>query len=241
MKKYFLLSCLLVLNTPYAFAKDLKIAIGLSLPPYFIEGKSEGIEFEIIKEALAVKGHTFKPEYLPFARVTKAIADKAVDGAATINEGSGIQTNYTNEHVTYQNYAITLKEKAFQIASVNDLNGKSIAAFQNAKKYLGPDFAKMADANKAYAEHATQQTQNKLLFSKRVDVVVGDKNIFNHFTKEIAKEVNTTQELVFHPIFPATPYKMGFTDAQIRDDFNEGLKQIKANGVYQKILDKYSK
>ncbi len=241
MKKYFGVILATLSMSQSVLAKELKIAIGLSLPPYFIEGKAEGMEFEVIQQALAVKGHTFKPEYLPFARVTKAIEDKQVDGAATIREDSGIKTNYSSEHITYQNFAITLKEKNLKIDSIADLNGKSIAAFQNAKKYLGPDFAKMADANKAYVEHATQQTQNKLLFSGRVDVVVGDKNIFNYFTPQISKEVSTDKELVFHPIFPATQYKMGFTDAQIRDDFNEGLKQIKANGAYQKIIEKYSK
>lgn len=236
-----ILISLLIFLTSQLYAKDVQIAIGLSLPPYFIEEQNSGMEYEVIKEALAVKGHVFKPKFFPFARVIKALEGKEVDGAATINESSGLKVFYSDVHMTYQNYAVTLKAKNHKIEKVSDLSGKSVASFQNATKYLGEEFAKMAADNKKYSEHPAQQTQNKLLFSDRTDVVVGDKNIFNYYTKMIEKEVNTKQDLTFHAIFPPTDYKVGFIDSKINNDFNEGLATIKKNGTYQKILDKYQK
>ena len=60
----------------YVFATDTKgsekvvnIAFGLTLPPYVFENET-GMEYDIIKKSLALKGYSMKPFYVPFARVT---------------------------------------------------------------------------------------------------------------------------------------------------------------------------
>jgi polar amino acid transport system substrate-binding protein len=51
--------------------------------------------------------------------------------------------------------------------------------------------------------------------------------------------IDRTQPLKFYPIFPDAPRHCAFTDGAVRDDFNEGLKIIRENGVYDRILEKY--
>jgi len=53
--------------------------------------------------------------------------------------------------------------------------------------------------------------------------------------------VNTKQAVVYHSLFPKTEYKVAFKDKSVMDDFNLGLKQIKASGLYDKIIAKYIK
>ncbi len=238
MKNLFLFTVICLSTTIHA--KEVKLGVGLSLPPYIIENQNSGMEYEIVDKALEVKGHKFVPVYLPFARVPVALESGQTEGALTINEGTGIKVCYSEPHIVYQNFAISLKKNNFAISNISDLAKHSITAFQNAKIYLGDDFAKMSQTNKNYVEDAQQIAQNKKLYMGRVDVVVGDKNIFNYYNQEL-KDVDTKQEVVFHEIFPKTPYKVGFKDEKICKDFNEGLKAIKENGTYDAIVKKYVK
>lgn len=222
-------------------AKTLTLGVGLSLPPYVIQSENAGIELDIIREALKVKGHTLKLSYLPFARIATAFSKGRIDCASTINEASGVKANYSDSHIYYQNVATTLKNKNLTINSLNDLKNKSIVSFQNATSYLGAAFATAVKNNPQYKEIADQKIQNKLLFKGRVQVVIGDINIFKYFTEKVSDVVDTTQPIEYHQLFPKTHFKVAFKDTSLMEEFNEGLAQIKANGAYQKIMGKYVK
>lgn len=235
-----LLFLFLLCSSDSVYAKELKMAVGLALPPYFIQETDSGMELDIIRAALKAKGYSVTPVYLPFSRVTKHMADGKVDCASTINEKSGVKAFYSDSHIFYQNFAVSLKSKNLTINTLNDLKNKKIVSFQNAKKYLGEEFAAMAENNPDYQEKANQEIQNWLLFKNRTEVVVGDINIFKYYTKKVADRVDTTQEVVYHNLFPKTDYKVAFKDKSIMDDFNMGLKQIKQSGAYQKIINRYT-
>jgi len=73
-------------------------------------------------------------------------------------------------------------------------------------------------------------------------VAVSDINIFKYFSAQVKGQVDTSQEVAFHKIFTPNNAKTNnavFVDAQIRDDFNAGLKQLKKSGRYQEIIKKY--
>ncbi|GAA3930004.1 substrate-binding periplasmic protein [Litoribacillus peritrichatus] len=234
-----LLSFCLMLFSTYSVAETLKIGVGLALPPYVLPSTNTGIEVDIVREALAVKGYKITPTYLPFARVPIELSDKRVDAAMTVNESSGLtKVFYSDTHVTYQNVAISLQANNFKIDHITDLKAHSIIAFQDATKYLGETFLTMAKSNKRYREYAKQSKQITMLFSKRVETVVMDINIFKYFRRE-EKSVDTSQPYTVHEIFPPSQYKMAFLSQNIRDDFNEGLKMIKSSGQYDKIVTKY--
>ncbi len=215
------------------------MAVGLALPPYFTQKNDSGMELEIIRAALKIKGHTVNTVFLPFARVSYSMNSKKVDCASPMNESSGVNAFYSNSHIAYQNFAISLKSNNLKITSIGDLKDKSVLAFQNASKYLGKDFAAMSKSNPKYKEKANQITQNKLLFANRTQTIVGDINIFKFFNKKLPDSFNTSQKLVFHPLFPKTHYKVAFVEESVRDDFNEGLKKIKTSGLYDRIIAKY--
>ncbi len=240
MKKMIVGSMLLLMASS-SFADTIKLAVGLSLPPYIIKNSNDGMEMDVIKEALKQKGHSVQIEYMPFARSISAIADGKAEAIATTNEASGIDCNFSDSHITYQNVAITLKKNGITVNSISDLKDKSVVAFQNATKYLGKEYAAMASANTKYEEKAKQLKQNMMLFSGKTQVIVGDINIFKFFNEKAAGRVDITQPYVIHEIFPKTNYKVCFKSAKIRDDFNAGLKVLKSSGQYDKILKKYVK
>ena len=222
----------------HAESRELTFAVGLALAPYNIPKQNCGIETDIVREALEMKGYQVKTKYVPFARRIREMVEGEVDGVLTVNENSGIEAFFSDQHISCENVAISLKKNNFNIQEIGDLKDKSILTFQDAKKYLGRDFALAAEASPDYREISKQQLQINLLYGNRVDVIVLDKNIFYHH-REQNKMVDTTQPIDIWHVFPKVPFRVGFVDQKVRDDFNEGLKELKRSGRYDEIINQY--
>ncbi|WP_159995193.1 ABC transporter substrate-binding protein [Roseomonas sp. 18066] len=223
-----------------ARAADVRMLIGNSLPPYIIERENRGVEYDIVKEALALRGHRMVPSYVPFARIPVELERDAADAAMTVNDSSGIRACFSDVHIIYRNYAISLASRGLKIEAMDDLRGKSIRAFQNARLYLGPAFNAVTADNPGYAETANQQTQNAMLFAGRVDVVVGDINIFNWFNRTLPASAEAQQPVALHALFEPVAYRVGFRDATLCAAFNGGLAELRASGRYDAIVAGYT-
>lgn len=227
---------LVVVSRPLA-AKEIVIAVGLSLAPYVISENGTGMEMDIVREALKQSHHTMQLRYPPLKQVPVLYQKGVVDAAMTVTSAFGLDACLTDTVIEYQNFAITRVKDNIDIKSIEDLSGKNIVAFQNATTYLG-DAYKQAVASANYTEVDNQLLQVNLLFAGRTSVVIADKNIFIYY-KNRAKGVNTSGALSFHPIFPASPYRVAFRDAEVCADFNKGLTSLKQSGRYQQIIDYY--
>ena len=220
-------------------AKEIKMAVGLALPPYFIESENRGLELDIIRAALKTQGHTVKISFVPFKRINSQLSKNIIDCVSPILKVSGLKAFYSNSHISYQNFAMSLKNNNITIYSINDLGKNKIVAFQNATLYLGKEYKDVVSKNPKYIEKANQLTQVKLLYKKRADVVVSDINIFKFFSNKLNKKLTEDKIVKYHSIFPETKYTVAFNDKKLRDDFNKGLNIIKNNGLYSKIVEKY--
>ena len=97
-------------------AKELKIAIGLSLPPYVFPDTDTGMELDVVQIIFEKLGYSIIPVYVPYARVLTHLKGNIVQGAMTINESSGVKdVFYTDSHITYQNVAVSLTTNNFEI------------------------------------------------------------------------------------------------------------------------------
>lgn len=227
-----------------ASAKEVNFIFGLALPPYVIQDNNTGFELEIIREALAVKGHTMKPTYASFSTITQLLkgnkADAAQRGNPDLVDGAGY-FYAESQTVFYQDMAITLKKNNLKIDTMNDLKDKQVVAFQSANKFLGPEFGAAVAGNPRYSETANEDKKVKQLYSNGMQVFVGDINIFKYYRSKVSG-LDTGQEIVYHKIFSNTDIKNNhavFLDKQIRDDFDAGLKQLKSSGKYKEIIKKY--
>lgn len=210
------------------------------MAPYVINTNDTGIELDIVRKSLELKGHHIKVKYYPFARVPNTLKSGGIDAAITMKDAPKLPNiYYSNPHITYQNVAISLSQKNYVIENISDLTNKSIMAFQNANKFLGPKFHEMALNNSFYSEVANQKTQIKMLYTNRVAIIILDINIFKYYwLRELV--INTKNPITIHSIFPPTEYKVGFRDSSLRDDFNEGLIQLKESGTYAEIIRQYT-
>lgn len=241
MKRFLTLMLMAMLCAPFAaVAEKISMVIGLALPPYVIADQDTGIELEIVRESLAYRGHELVPVYVPFWRVLSMLEQGLTDAAMTVNEDSGIRDGvfYSQPHITYQNQAISLKSRSFPIFGIEDLAPYSILAFQNARKYLGADFAAMARDNPQYQEIALQAKQVVMLYAGRIDLVVMDKNIFNYYRQQEVRIV-TDADVQRFELFPPSHYKVAFVRADWRDDFDAGLKYLHESGHYEAIVNRF--
>ena len=237
-----------IFAVPGAHARDVKVLFSFAIPPYVIKDAAgtdaSGFEYEIVKAALAAKGHAIKPVFVAMGAIPKMLKEQQADGAQRggpeLKEADGFF--YADEPaVTYQDVAITLRKNNLAINSAADLKGKSISTFQGASHFLGPDFAAAVKGNASYTETGDEKRRVLQLYANGVQVYVGDINVYKYY-KASASGVDTTQEVAVHKIFAPSNQQFNnpvFHDKQIRDDFNAGLKQIKSNGQYKQIIKKY--
>lgn len=227
-----------------ARADEVRILFGLTVPPYVIQESNSGYELDIMREALAVKGHTLKPVYASFLAAAKMLKEKSAEGAQRgspeLTEADGFYYA-ADPTVLYEDYAISLKKNHLKIDSIADLKGKSIVAYQGATKYIGPEFA-AAVKEATYQEQFSSRRVVQMLYAGGVQVAVFDINIFKYFADLEKKEMDTTAELDLHKIFPAGTLMTNhavFLNKQLRDDFNAGLAQLKKSGRYKQIIAAY--
>jgi len=232
-------------NTAMVYSADVIMAFGEKIPPYCFPETNSGIELEVIGEALAFQGHKLIPKYYPFARIPLTFKQGDVDAVMTdLGEDlSSAGGHYGDPAVWYDNVFMTLKKRNIRIKSPDDLNGLSVLAFQGALKRY-PGWLKPVSAAGNYFEMNDQKLQVLTLDKGRFDAVLSDRNIFRYYSAKMQKEkgitLKPTQEHEFVEL-NLMNYRPVFRKKNIRDDFNAGLKELKKNGRYQAIYDKYLK
>lgn len=218
----------------------VRVGMGLPRPPYLLDSGVEGLEYEIAEAALAAGGYSLVAVLLPPARGLAMQRAGQLDVLLAVDEGIGGGGFFSESYLTFQNVAVTLASRDLPIKRIEDLRDYSVAAFQNANATLGERFKAMTERNPNYTEYSRQITQVNLLFSRHVDVVVGDRRILRYYASQIDPKVYAGQEVTIHPIFAPNPRKAVFKEAAVRDGFNTGLKVIQTNGVYEAIVKKYA-
>lgn len=237
MRLSLLLICLFILPT-YAFSASLTIGSALNRPPYIIEDAESGLEIDIIKAAFKEMGQPVNFKFYSRKRQVLYFNKDRLDAVMTMNPANGVDGYWSNDYVEYTNVAISLSEQRLEITRIADLKKYSVAAFENARFLLGPEFNAVAQQT-IYREVDSQLSQNRMLYLGRINTVIADRYIFAQLNKFVEDDVDTQQALSYHFIFPPTSYRMVFHNSVARDTFNQGLTRIKANGIYQALVAKY--
>ncbi|WP_426415677.1 substrate-binding periplasmic protein [Aestuariirhabdus sp. LZHN29] len=223
---------------------EVTLGVRTSIAPWAIEASDRGIELDIVRQALAYRGHSLKPVYLPFTRLKQQLETGAIDGVLLSIESLGLEGVYwSDSHVVFQNVAVTLAEHGFELGNVESLASRSlsIVAFPNARVLLGPAFSNAVDEADTYQEITNQFSQVRMLYRKRVELIVLERSIFEYYSQQARRAGDTLSEVTIYPLFKPIHYKVSFRYPGIRDDFNAGLQALRDSGHYQKIVDSYLK
>jgi polar amino acid transport system substrate-binding protein len=222
-----------------ASAQVLHVGFGTHKPPYVFEGEPRGLEYELVDGAARNAGFVVTAYYAPMERLHLMLRRGEIDAITTTHERSGVEAFYSDVYIHYHNAAVALARRGYRIERIADLGRHSVSAFQRARVLLGPEFERMAMNNPRYREEALQINRNRLLYSGRIEVVVGDKRIIRYFNREVADQVDVNQPLTWFELFPPTPYRVGFRRQEQRQRFDEGLRRLRESGEYQRIEQRY--
>ena len=220
-------------------SNKIEMVDGLVKPPFIIEENGQGLQLDIVRSALKASNKEVHFIHVPFGRTVTTYQRLNADGIVTVLSDYRHPSLFISQpFITYQNVAVSLLENKFSIENINDLSGKSIVAFQNAKKFLGKDFNKVIRYAMDYREVAEQMKQIDMLFLHRTEVVILDINIFKYLLK-YGRSGRYTQPFKVHSIFNERQYSAAFKSEKIRDLFDQGISTMREEGTYQIFVDKY--
>ena len=220
-------------------AVKIEMLAGLPKPPFIIEENAAGLQLDLIREAFTSVNHRVDFSHVPLGRSISAFKRFNADGIATLpSDYQHPDIFLSKPYISYQNVAVSLSEHNLVLDSLKSLSGKSVIAFQNAKKFLGDDYNASVSLSTDYREIADQIQQIEMLFTRGTEVIILDVNIFKYFVKtHVGGRYN--RPFTLHYIFDERQYAAGFKREQHRDLFNQGMALIKTQGVYQLVLDRY--
>ena len=222
-----------------AWAKNIDLAVGWTKPPYVIADGNTGFELDLMSMVFNSIGHQIMPIYVPYGRSYTMLADGNVDMALTINQKWGIDPQYLSDvYVTYQNVGLSLKRNGFIINSLSDLQFYSVVAFQRASVVLGDEYRLATQKSRMYIELPEQKRQVEMLLMGHAEVAVMDINIFIHLSEQLAGE-SQLDNVNVHMLFPASPYRAGFKDLELKQQFNQALNKFMASDKYNWLIRKY--
>jgi polar amino acid transport system substrate-binding protein len=232
---------------PAGACKQLTLAITRDVPPYIMQQGKTGLEVEILREALAFRGHTFTHIQAPYGRLQVMVSQGMADAAAgTRRQPDG--TFYSDHFIAFYNVLVTRAVPKRNIRSVADLKNLRLVAWQNAYRDLGDAFFDLfnPDRNqgkphyKKYYEVPSQLSQVKMFWAGHADALVIDKYIFAALTARVSDQFNTDAAVEYHDLFePETRFRVNFRTRELRDDFNQGLAELRDSGRYAELVSKY--
>lgn len=227
-------------------AKEVKIAMS-NLPPHADE-KGKGREADIIRAVLEDCGrHTVVFKVMPFTRHWLAYKQGGYDGVTTVPPGMELPGHASTLYIAYQNGASFLTASTLKVNALEDLAGKRVMAFKAALTIL-PGLKAIQPKLQSYSEQANQESHSKMLFARRVDVVLADGLIFAEYNRQLTEQakqgkllalVDPSQPVTFRAIFPPSPYVMIFKDKAVQATFDRCFKELTGRGVIAAINTRY--
>jgi polar amino acid transport system substrate-binding protein len=224
------------------------IRIGLDSAPYppFSEtnasGELVGWEVEIGAALCEAMGETCEVVPVAWDGIIPALLAKKIDaivGSMSITEERMKTIAFSDKY--YNTPAALVAAKSADIdGSPDSVKGKIIGVQVSTthQNYAQAYFESMADSIKTYQNF---DEHNQDLASGRIDAVVGDSLAFEGFlTSDAGKDFEIKASLNDEAIFgPGVGAGIRKEDTELLARFNAAIAQIRADGTYQKISDKY--
>ena len=239
-KLIFILFINILLSSAHLFA-DSKTVVAVSTgayPPYYSkEMKNYGFIAEIVKEAFKRSGYNVEFLFVPWKRALMATQDGKYDALFTIWHRKEREKWFLFSSPLPSNTLVffAMKKRSISFQKYIDLQKYRIGVVRG---YSIPiKFEKLG----IYLEEVTNNFQNmKKLIHGRVDLIVIDKLLGLHLihTKhpEYKDEIEWLKPVIKEELQYLVISKKAKNSKNKINAFNAGLKEIKLDGTFEKIL-----
>ena len=232
---------LLLSNFTAAASVELTVVFGQSRPPFVDETQRDGISIRLFNAVAEPLGWQYKAIFASNQRMQKLLEEGKVDIAVEV-QPDNVSLYYSQLFISYSNYAFYRSDIELSINKMEDLQPYSICAWQNAHNHLG---IQHWAANKTdYREYPEQKWQVADWLNKRCQLLLIDYTLFKYHLKQFNSRKDKSMSQLEIETFNKVPlpgqtnplwFYVGFTDATLRDKFDEQLAQLKQSGRYDQI------
>lgn len=239
------LSLIFLFQPAAADERAVRIAIEPWAPYADEDLPGRGFLTRLTEAAFEAAGYDPVVEFIPWARALYDVEHGYRDVLMGLFYSDERNEVYRYSEPVYQAQVGLVARSGFELdayASFDDLVPYTIGigrGFANS-----PDFDAAVEEGMFNVDVATEHGAHiRMLFADRIDMLAGTVDIIMHLAREqgFAPEDMKVLEppLMTHDIHIGVSRALD-DSARIRDDFNEGLAIIHANGVYDEILARYA-
>ena len=202
-------------------------------------GEFVGIDVDIIKAVAANQGFNIEIQSLGWDAAVTAVqagqADALLAGASITKERKDSGWIFSDSY--YDSYQVFAVKADSGIESLDDLNGKTIAV-KNAT--AGANYAEELKDKYGFKidTYEDSPTMYQAVVLGQADACVEDKPIMADNIKTGGLDL-TIVESTASEVAPYGFAIMNEDNQELLDMFNKGLQEIKDNGTYDEILNKY--
>jgi len=239
-----------VASTTQDSSKKIQLAVD-PYPPYTIQNGNEnmytnGFAVEIAKEIFTKIGYEAVFNVVPFAKGIEMMKSGEMDGMMTVYKTTERESfvDYPKESIAPDSQSFfALKESNIKFdGDINNLKGKKIGIVQGYT--YGDDFSNAVTNGTVTSETANDAASNlEKLLNNRIDVILDGKYTVLYNLK-LKGKLDRVQELTPESRTPALYLvfsKKSNIDKTIIDRYDEILGQMKKDGTWNSIIDKYIK
>lgn len=227
---------------PAAAAEPLRVATNAVFPPFeFHDSKTggmQGYEVDLITAMAKVMGRELKLEQMGFDAIIPAILSGTIDAGASgfsVTPERAKRVNFTMPFYKSGLTILVAKGSEGAIKGFDDLKGKKISvqigttSQSYAKKIEGAQVSTFNSAGDAILN----------LIGGNCDAVINDKPVTDYI---LAQNKSLAAKTVHLPAMAsADDFAMvtAKSNAALRDEMNAAMRQLKADGTFDKIYEKW--
>lgn len=206
-----------------------------------INGTYKGIDVEILDAVAKASGFRYTLKPMPFSGLIPALKANQIDGAISaisITPQRKKSVDFSDSYY-HADMAIITEKTNTNINAISNLKDKTIAVQK------GTDGATFAETNQTkYNLHLAYFEDSPSMFqaveNKNADFCVDDYPVIAY---KLKMTPHANLKIAIHAVDgEGTDYAFAVNkgaNAQLLQLFNAGLKKIKANGEYDKVLSEY--
>lgn len=222
-----------------AWANDKVITIATSEgAPHIIDGVQKGIDLDITEFVVKQMGYKVDFVFMSLARAVKEVKAGRVDAVTPTFSQQDEERFFVSEpFIEYKPMVFSLSTRQKSPVSLSDLAGESIATFQGAPGYFGPEFVKLSRME-GYHEIHDMRLIPEMLVRERVSYAVLDQYIF-YFYYRLNDKQRPISVFDQHQLIPPVKAGIAFHNKDLRDLFDKQLTTSLNSHIQSAIVERY--
>ncbi len=211
--------------------------------PYVDDSMPErGLSAELVATALKRKGYKSTLSLDSWQRALEGVRLGVYDASCAIWKTADRERDLLYSEPYLENKISFIKKKSLQLnyQQLGDLRGYMIGVVRDYA--YGEEFVQSRDLIKIPAHHIVQNL--KKLEAGTIELTLGDERALNYKLQQFFPKESTTFEFVEPPLTYKNLYfavsKANKSALKIISDFNQSIEEMKQDGSYYQIVDKYN-